>query len=329
MNRSFRVSDLPDEPTVSVVIPSYNHAKYVSKAVESVLGQTYPHVELIVVDDGSADDSWEVLQELHVRSACARPFKIFRKENEGICATLNFGVRHSSGQLLCVLASDDWFRDDKIERQVAFFRSCPEDTGLIHSAAYKVYPDGDIIETHGQYRPAQGQCLKDLIAVNVQVIACSIMFPRAVWDEVGGFDETLETEDVAFCAAIAAHGYDFRYDAELLLYKRETVAGLGADTRACSDSHFRILDRYRSSFSAGEFRKVTSELQEGEGSLWSARLHFDRAWRCYLAAARTRRSPVPVLAFFMRAVRDIIRHVAPVEAKALLRRLRARAAKAS
>jgi GT2 family glycosyltransferase len=228
--------------------------------------------------------------------------------------------------LLCVLASDDWFREDKIARQVSLFRASPEDTGLIHSAAYKVYPDGDVVVTHGQYRPAEGRCLKDLVAINVQIVACSIMFPRAVWDEVGGFDETLETEDIAFFAAVAAHGYDIRYDAEPLLYKRETDAGLGGNTRACSASHFRILERYRSSFSADEFRKVTSDLQAGEGSLWSAKLNFDRAWQCYLAAAKTRGSPVPLATFFVRAARDIGRHVAPVEARAWVRRFRARAA---
>ena len=325
MSRRFQVSDLPDEPLVSVIIPSYNHAPYVEQAVRSVLDQTYPRVELIVVDDGSTDESWTILQRLQSEFG----FQIFRQANQGICATLNFAVRHSQGQVLTILASDDWYSPEKLSRQVEFFVSSSANTGLIHSAAYKVYGDGDVIETHGQYRPAQGSCLKELITFDAQILACSIMFPRAIWEEVGGFDETLKTEDVAFFTAITAHGYEIRYDPRPLVYKRETDAGLGGNTRACADSQLAILERYRSFFQPDEFRAATSIVQAGEGRAWSAALQFGNAWRCYVAAARTRGSPLPLVSFAGNALRDLARHAAPVDLRASIRRLRARAAKAS
>src|SRR5450432_3070501 len=99
MTDSSSVAD--HEPVVSVIIPCYNQGKYLSKAVESVLEQTYRHFEIIVVDDGSSDNTKEV-------SESYPEVKYVFQQNQGLAAARNTGIEHCSGSLLVFLDSDDW-----------------------------------------------------------------------------------------------------------------------------------------------------------------------------------------------------------------------------
>src|SRR3712207_2174689 len=91
-----RSNEAMNLPLVSVIIPAFNHERLVARAIESVLGQSYSAIDLVVVDDGSSDDTWRVIQEVHARSV--NTFRIFTKQNQGVSATLNYGVARSSGQ---------------------------------------------------------------------------------------------------------------------------------------------------------------------------------------------------------------------------------------
>ena len=97
-------------PLISVLMPAYNHGKYVKAAVRSVLSQDWPRIELIVVDDGSADNTWEVLQSLRAEceARCER-VEMWRQENCGTCATLNRLLAAARGEFVGILASDDMY----------------------------------------------------------------------------------------------------------------------------------------------------------------------------------------------------------------------------
>ncbi|MBV9358882.1 MAG: glycosyltransferase family 2 protein, partial [Chloroflexi bacterium] len=102
-------------PLVSVVIPSYNHARFVGQAIWSVEQQTYPHVELVVVDDGSSDGSGRLIERQLADSHLARVF--YREHpNLGAAATIDRGVMLSSGEYVAILNSDDTFTPDRVER---------------------------------------------------------------------------------------------------------------------------------------------------------------------------------------------------------------------
>jgi alpha-1,3-rhamnosyltransferase len=110
--------------TASVVIPAFNHERYVEEAVQSVLDQTYPGVELIVVDDASHDRTWEIVQRLADRHG----FTFIRNErNLGLNATLERGLARSSGDYVSILASDDAILPHKIARQVEYLQSTGKD----------------------------------------------------------------------------------------------------------------------------------------------------------------------------------------------------------
>src|SRR5690242_14754403 len=111
-------------PLVSVVIPAYNYGRFVGEAVDSVLAQSYPHVETIVVDDGSQDDTRERLAHYGNR------IRYIYQQNQGLPAARNTGIRHSSGELIAFLDADDTWHPRKLEIQVRCLTDRP-DLGLL------------------------------------------------------------------------------------------------------------------------------------------------------------------------------------------------------
>ena len=108
------------KPRVSVIIPTYNRGGLLEEAVDSVLTQTFRDFELVVVDDGSTDDTRERLERFGQRVTCVS------QPNRGVSAARNTGVARSSGDLIALLDSDDLWRPAKLARQVAFFENHPE-----------------------------------------------------------------------------------------------------------------------------------------------------------------------------------------------------------
>src|SRR5256885_2165082 len=113
-------------PLVSVVIPIYNGLKYLDRAVASVLAQTYQPIEIILVDDGSTDGSWEWIASY---GSQVRPI---RQKNAGVGCARNTGIEHARGDLIAFLDQDDWWMPEKAARQVQAFLD-DDRVGLVHT----------------------------------------------------------------------------------------------------------------------------------------------------------------------------------------------------
>src|SRR5438034_9298591 len=111
--------------TVSVIIPTYNYARYLAAAIESALAQTYAPLEIIVVDDGSTDDTLRIL------GAYGNRLRVLRQANQGAGAARNAGIAAARGEYVAFLDSDDLWHPRKLELQLARFASDP-DLGLVH-----------------------------------------------------------------------------------------------------------------------------------------------------------------------------------------------------
>lgn len=112
------------QPLVSVIIPAYNHERFVQDTIRSIMMQTYQNIELLVVDDGSKDSTWQKIQEL--QAECERRFvrvHFETKENEGTCKTLNKLLSLSEGKYVYVIASDDVAKSTAVEKEVYFLES--------------------------------------------------------------------------------------------------------------------------------------------------------------------------------------------------------------
>ncbi len=187
-------------PLVSVIIPSYNHIDFVEDAIKSVVGQTYPNIELIVVDDGSSDDSLELLSRLSVELY----FTLASQSNSGVCRTLNRAIQEfSKGELVCILASDDYFHPLKIERQVNALQANLK-SEFCYTQAIEFDSDTDKELRVFPKKIFSGNVL-DKIALRQPYAAGSVMFTRDLYDRVGEFDQSLSAEDWDFsirCAAV-------------------------------------------------------------------------------------------------------------------------------
>lgn len=117
---------------ISVVIPSYNHAKYVSEAIESVLNQTYDNFELIIIDDASPDNSIEIISQYKD----PRIVNYNLKKNVGAVSALNFGITHSNSEYFALLNSDDYWEPQKLEKQMQVFKGNQEIGAVFTSARF-------------------------------------------------------------------------------------------------------------------------------------------------------------------------------------------------
>ncbi|NMF62221.1 glycosyltransferase family 2 protein [Brasilonema octagenarum] len=121
---------LPENPLVSVLISNYNYARYIGETLESVLCQTYPHFEAIVCDDGSSDNSCEVI-ETYVQKDPR--IKLIRKQNGGIASGLNAAYQQSKGEIVCILDADDLWMPTKLQRVVEKLKSQSKCGFVIHN----------------------------------------------------------------------------------------------------------------------------------------------------------------------------------------------------
>ncbi|MEG4318851.1 MULTISPECIES: amino acid adenylation domain-containing protein [unclassified Microcoleus] len=188
---------------VSVVIPSYNSAQFLPEAIESVLEQSYPHFEVIVVDDGSTDETKEICDRYPT-------VKYFYQNNRGHATARNTGLRISTGEYLLFLDSDDCLLPEAIEIGVKHLNAMPE-MGLVFGRYffYSIQPDGSYkVEEKYENQPEVAN-YETLLAIRHRVQCGCIMFRRAALDTVaiesiGAFDPSvLATEDYNLCLRIA------------------------------------------------------------------------------------------------------------------------------
>ena len=131
------MSTVPTRPRVSIIVPCYNHERFVRETIESIRGQTYPEIELIVIDDASSDGTAGVVEELRGR----HEFTFLRNErNLGLNATIERGLAHATGEFATTIASDDVMLPTKIEEQVAWLLGTGHDAVL--STGFSLRPDG-------------------------------------------------------------------------------------------------------------------------------------------------------------------------------------------
>lgn len=170
------------QPTVSVVIPTFNRARLIGAAIDSVLDQDFADVELIVVDDGSTDDTFRLI------SAYGDRLRSIRQENRGVSAARNAGIRSAGGNLIALLDSDDEWLPGKLAAQVAFFEDHPE--ALICQTEEIWIRNGKRVNPGNRHRKQAGMIFERSLALCL-VSPSAVMMRKSLLDEVGLFDERL------------------------------------------------------------------------------------------------------------------------------------------
>jgi glycosyltransferase involved in cell wall biosynthesis len=176
-------------PTVTVIIPSYNREKYIRATVDSALAQTYQNIEIVVVDDGSTDCSREILESYGNR---IRLLEHEGRANRGQSAAINLALRSSSGGYVAILDSDDVWTVGKIEKQVEYLERHP-DIGIVYGNGYAIDENGKILY---QLIPPGHREESDPSRMLMEChfnIPSNALVRRSAFKKAGEFDETLRS----------------------------------------------------------------------------------------------------------------------------------------
>ena len=188
-------------PAISVVIPTFNRAKYLSAAIQSVLDQTYTDYEVIVIDDGSTDDTKSTLQAW----TDAGQIRYHYQENAGVSAARNSGIAMARGQYIAFLDSDDLFLPQKLEKQIAAFERSP-DLAFVHCHFIKFDDQGQNLGQRDTSR-FTGRIYPQLLTEWSVLMATPCMLMRSdVLEQVGGYDPNMDwAEDLDLWRRITRH----------------------------------------------------------------------------------------------------------------------------
>ena len=190
-------------PLVSVITPTYKRPEKLPRAIDSVLNQTYPNVEIIVVDDNNPETEGRKLTELIMSSYINNPRVKFIKHecNKNGAAARNTGVKHSVAKYIALLDDDDEFLPNKIQSQVDVMESRDDSWGACYSMAYSKKENMPYIPLQEK---REGYLYLEALTRELSFLAGSnLMVRRTVWDEVGGFTESfLRNQDKEFTTKI-------------------------------------------------------------------------------------------------------------------------------
>jgi len=170
------------KPRVSVIIPTYNRGWIIKEAIDSVQAQVFKDFELIVVDDGSIDNTLEILNSIQC------DIKVLRQSNHGVSAARNRGIAAASGHFIAFLDSDDLWLPQKLAHQVDFFNSTP-DAYICQSE--EIWVRNNVrVNPKKRHKKPWGMIFEPSLALCL-VSPSAVMIRRSLFEKVGGFDETL------------------------------------------------------------------------------------------------------------------------------------------
>lgn len=207
-----------EQSLISVVMPTYNHAKFIGKAIDSVLNQTYKNFELFIIDNYSEDETAKIVTSYEDDRIIYLKFR----NNGIIAAARNHGIKHSHGEYIAFLDSDDFWLPEKLEKQIILFQISNE-TAMVYTRFKTIEGDtisSSIFPKNGRYK--SGNIFKSLYLRSF--VACStVMIKRSVLDQVGLFStdpDLIAIEDTDLWLRIALkHVIKCTNNLPLILYR--------------------------------------------------------------------------------------------------------------
>lgn len=244
---------------VSIITPVYNGQDFLRRSIKSVLAQTYQNWELLLIDDGSSDNSVQIIENYLEDDR----IKLLRNElNSGIPATRNKGIENSHGEFIALLDQDDEWLPQKLEKQVNKFLEDDDSFGLIYSNVEVRTDQGIVTERKKEIEPEVDiQSNLKLILTRNLITSPTVMIKRRALTEVGLFDESIRWggDDYDLWIRIA-HKYKFDYIDEVLCIRYEHQQNYSADKKRMMLKTIELGKRYVEEFGleSSLFRKLKS-----------------------------------------------------------------------
>jgi glycosyltransferase involved in cell wall biosynthesis len=275
-------------PRVDVIVPAYNAAKFLPTALESVIAQTFEDWRIVLVDDGSTDNTEEVVAPYLER--LGSKFKYIKQLNSGVSAARNTAIRNSSAELLAMLDADDVWVPCRLSESLKCFENRPQ-VGLSYGFNTCIDTEGKIIGTYDRrQKNAEGRIARYIYMRRVDFVCCSVTFRRKCVDEVGLFDETLQvTEDRDLWLRIALR-YEVALVPKVIAHYRTSPDSLTTNPERMLKAQVQFIEKHYGAPSCGAVarRIALSRIykQQAEGLMlrqrqWAALANSLRALAIY------------------------------------------------
>lgn len=232
------------QPLVSVVIPCYNHMYYVHDCIKSVIDQTYQNIELIIIDDGSKDDSIEKIKALI--NICEQRFIRFEfrhRANKGLSATLNEALSWCRGEYYSIIASDDMMLSEKIMKQVNFLKESDHKVAGVFGGYHLIDDDNNVIET--ALKGQRKYNFNDVFLHNFDLPAPTALLRLNAVKEVGGYIENLKIEDWYMWLKLTEKGNSLIYLDEVFVNYRSHGSNLSKNLETMNVERVKVIDCFK------------------------------------------------------------------------------------
>ncbi len=227
----------PNNPLVSIIVPCYNYADYVGEALASVLAQDYPNFELLVIDDGSTDDSADrirVALDGWQRSSNVRQVEFLQQTNQGVSAALNAGLALARGEYVATFDADDVMAPGRLRIQVDYLQAHPE-VGCVGGVAMRIDQRGELLPKKEKKRAIRRFDFTQALAQSLVVGGNLAVYRRKAMLAVGGYDSSIRVQDFQMTLKIAEAGYFIDILPDIVTFYRKHGVGLSSN----------YLDEYR------------------------------------------------------------------------------------
>jgi glycosyltransferase involved in cell wall biosynthesis len=230
---------------VSVIIPAYNEAATVERTISSVRNQTYSNLEVLVVDDGSTDQTAALVQSM---ADVDHRIRLLQKSNGGLVSARNYGIAHAGGEFIAPVDADDLWHPDKIKKQMAVMRDRGDRVGLVYCWS-RAIDERDRVLFDITPCIFRGNVYTALILRNFMSSGTPLVRRRCV-EEVGGYDATLSSRGATCCEDLkfnleVAERYDFDLVPEFLVAYRIRAGSMSTDSDAMLRSHKVVIEEVR------------------------------------------------------------------------------------
>jgi glycosyltransferase involved in cell wall biosynthesis len=235
--------------TVDVIIPAFNAARYLPFAIESVISQTFDDWQILLVDDGSTDNTGDVVAPFVSRYDSK--IKYIKQENRGLPAARNTAIRESTSEFLALLDADDVWLPCRLQDSMKVLAEHPQ-AGLSYGLIVRIDPDGRLGSTWaGNLKDVEGRIAPHIYMRNVDLPCPTITFRRRCIDEVGMFDEGMSaTEDRDLWLRIALR-YEVVFVPKVLAYYRMSPNSMSTDPRRMLQAQEQFIRKHYGSEGCG------------------------------------------------------------------------------
>lgn len=229
-------------PTFDIIIPAYNAARYLPTAIESVVAQTFEHWRILLVDDGSTDNTADLISSYIPR--LGPKLKYIRQDNSGLPAARNTAIRHASAEFLALLDADDVWLPCRLSESLESFRDRPR-VGLSYGFVQRIDDQGAVIDTFATRQPhGEGRVAPYIYMRMIDLPCPTITFRKQCVDEVGLFDESLRaTEDRDLWLRIAQR-YEVALVPKIIALYRTSAASMTTDPDRMLKAQLQFIQKH-------------------------------------------------------------------------------------